>query len=113
MSNGIAGRGWSGMMRTRRSALLLLFSGLLVGLVAAAHGTMIIVGSRRTDWGAHRIFTSGLPVSIGCGTDTNGNPSDNSQCGVSGLNPYTGENATDLTSWCGGKVPGKWNAISS
>ena len=57
------------------------------------------------------------PVSSGsatlCGTDSNGVPSDNSQCGVSGTNPYSSEGATDLTSWCGGSLPGVCKPISN
>lgn len=57
------------------------------------------------------------PVSSGsatlCGTDSNGVPSDNSQCGVSGTNPYSSEGANDLTSWCGGSLPGLCTPINS
>jgi len=49
-----------------------------------------------------------------CGTDSNGVPTNNSQCGWTGTNPYTSEGgATDLASWCGGGVPGNCHAISS
>jgi hypothetical protein len=48
-----------------------------------------------------------------CGTDSNGVPTDDSQCGASGTNPYSGENATDLNSWCGGSLPGICNPIQT
>lgn len=50
----------------------------------------------------------------GCGTDTNGNPTNNLTCGANGSSPYTGEGgATSLTSWCGGSLPGDCHAITS
>ena len=48
-----------------------------------------------------------------CGTDPNGVPTDNSQCGVKGTNSYAGENATDLATWCGGSMPGNCVAITT
>ena len=48
-----------------------------------------------------------------CGTDSSGVPTENSQCGASGSNSYPVENAIDLTSWCGGSVPGACTAITS
>jgi hypothetical protein len=59
------------------------------------------------------VMAASTAISPGCGTDQNGTPSDNHQCGVSGTNPYTGENASDLNSWCGGKIPGNCKPISS
>ena len=49
----------------------------------------------------------------GCGTDLSGNPTDDRQCGALGTNPYNGESATDLTTWCGGKIPGSCKVIRS
>ena len=48
-----------------------------------------------------------------CGTDSNGVPTGNSQCGARGTSPYSGDNATDLSSWCGGSVPGSCVAITT
>lgn len=58
-------------------------------------------------------FTLATPAT-GCGTDTNGNPTNNLTCGANGSSPYTGEGgASSLTSWCGGSVPGSCHAVTS
>src|SRR5213079_506649 len=47
----------------------------------------------------------------GCGTDANGNPTNNLTCGANGSSPYTGEGGeSSLMSWCGGSVPGSCHA---
>src|SRR5947209_6046102 len=58
-------------------------------------------------------FTLATPAT-GCGTDTNGNPTNNLTCGANGSSPYIGEGgASNLMSWCGGSVPGNCHAITS
>src|SRR5579864_622297 len=64
-------------------------------------------------WAQHLVLASSGSLSPGCGTDTKDNPTGNLQCGSSGTNAYTGENATDLASWCGGRVPGDCKVIRS
>lgn len=39
----------------------------------------------------------GTSITVGCGTDSNGIPTDNSQCGQAGTNPYVSEGAQDLS----------------
>jgi hypothetical protein len=58
------------------------------------------------NFGRNLVFASRPALQVGCGTDASGNPTDDSQCGASGTNSYSSENATDLVSWCGGKLPG-------
>ena len=88
----------------------MLLVALFLACFAGQHKTTIKLGSENNNR-AHRIIANNSPRPPGCGTDNNGNPSDNMQCGVSGTNPYTGENATDLMDWCGGKLPGACKAI--
>lgn len=93
--------------------LLFLPLVLPITLVAGWLVNCAAVASRVTAFERSLIVATPPARAPGCGTDANGQPTDNSQCGASGTNPYTGENATDLTSWCGGKLPGACKVIRS
>jgi hypothetical protein len=82
----------------------------MVAATACAHSALLHGWSA---WGQHLALASSGSLSPGCGTDTNGNPTDNRRCGAPGTNAYAGENAMDLTSWCGGRLPGDCKVIRS